>query len=144
MEKTHRMPLEGIRVIDLTIWVQGPTAAMVLADLGAEVIKVEKPGQGDFARGIRSLFGQPQFLPDGRNLMFELVNRNKKSISVDLRRSEGQHVLYRLAQHSDALVTNLHPSALREFRADRETLLGVNPPAHLCPRHRVWPARPAR
>jgi crotonobetainyl-CoA:carnitine CoA-transferase CaiB-like acyl-CoA transferase len=127
MEETYRMPLEGIRVIDLTIWVQGPTAAMVLADLVAQVIKVEKPGQGDFARGISSLFGQPQFLPDGRNLIFELANRNKKSISVDLRRSEGQQVLYRLVQHSDALVTNLHPSALREFRADRETLLGVNP-----------------
>jgi crotonobetainyl-CoA:carnitine CoA-transferase CaiB-like acyl-CoA transferase len=97
---------------------------MVLGDLEAEVIKVEKPGQGDFFRGIRSLFGQPQFLPGGRNLMFEFANRNKKSISVDLRRSEGQQVLYRLAQHSDALVTNLHPSALREFRVDRETLLG--------------------
>lgn len=95
MEQTNRMPLHGIRVIDLTIWVQGPTASMVLADLGAEVIKVEKPGQGDFSRGVQSLFGRPQFLPDGRNLMFEVANRNKKSISVDLRRSEGQQVLYR-------------------------------------------------
>jgi len=126
MEHINPMPLEGIRVIDLTIWVQGPMAAMLLADMGAEVIKVEKPGQGDFSRGIQSLFGRPQFLPDGRNLMFEAVNRNKKSLSVDLRRSEGQEVLYRLAKRSDVLVTNLHPAALREFRVDRETLLAVN------------------
>src|SRR5229473_8567053 len=127
MERTNRMPLHGIRVIDLTIWVQGPTASMVLADLGAEVIKVEKPGQGDFSRGVQSLFGRPQFLPDGRNLMYEVANRNKKSISVDLRRSEGQQVLYRLAKQSDVLVTNLHPSALREFKVDRETMLEINP-----------------
>jgi CoA:oxalate CoA-transferase len=121
------MPLRGIRVIDLTIWVQGPLASMMLADLGAEVIKVEKPEQGDFSRGVRSLFGQPQGLPDGRNLMFESVNRNKKAITLDLRTTEGQHVFYRLIEQSDVLVTNLHPSALREFRVDRETLLAIKP-----------------
>lgn len=127
MEQTERMPLEGIRVLDLTIWVQGPLAAMMLADLGAEVIKVEKPGQGDFARGALSMFGQPQKLPDGRSLMFEIANRNKKAIGVDLRRPEGQQVFYRLVEHADVVVTNLHPNTLREFRVDRETLLAIKP-----------------
>lgn len=127
MEQTGRMPLEGIRVIDLTIWVQGPLASMMLADLGAEVIKVEKPGQGDFSRGVHSLFGQPQKLPDGRSLMFEIVNRNKKAIGVDLRTPEGQQVFYRLVKQADVVVTNLHPNTLREFRVDRETLLAIRP-----------------
>ena len=90
MEQTVRMPLEGIRVLDLTIWVQGPLASMMLADLGAEVIKVEKPGQGDFSRGAVSMFGQPQKFADGRSLMFEIANRNKKAVAIDLRRPEGQ------------------------------------------------------
>ncbi len=123
----HNMPLSGIRVIDLTIWVQGPLASMMLADLGAEVIKVEKPGQGDFSRGATSMFGQPQKFPDGRSLMFEIANRNKKAISVDLRTPEGQQVFYRLVERSDVVVTNLHPNTLREFRVDRETLLAINP-----------------
>ena len=127
MEHTGRMPLEGIRVVDLTIWAQGPLGAMMLADLGAEVIKVEKPGQGDFSRGVQSLFGQPQFLPDGKNLMFEITNRNKKAIALDLRQAAGQQALYRLIEKSDVFLSNLHPSALREFRVDRETLLGINP-----------------
>ncbi len=121
-----RMPLGGIRVVDLSIWAQGPLGAMMLADLGAEVIKVEKPGQGDFSRGVRSLFGKPQFLPNGKNLMFEITNRNKKAISLDLHQEEGQQAFHRLIEKSDVFISNLHPSALREFRVDRETLLGIN------------------
>src|SRR5262245_16057892 len=122
-----RLPLEGLRVLDLSIWVQGPLAAMMLADLGAEIIKVEKPGQGDFARGVQSLFGKPQTLPGGRNLMYEIANRNKRAISVDLRHPRGREAFYRLAKRCDVLVTNLHPSALSEFGVDRETMQGVNP-----------------
>ena len=127
MEQTMRMPLDGIRVLDLTIWVQGPLTSMMLADLGAEVIKIEKPGQGDFARGVRSMFGQPQTLASGQSLMFEIVNRNKKAIAIDLRQPEGQQVFYRLVEHADVVVTNLHPATLREFRVDRETLLALKP-----------------
>ena len=127
MTEQPQMPLQGIRVLDLTIWVQGPLAATMLADLGAEVIKVEKPEQGDFARGVRSLFGQKQGLPDGKTLMFEIANRNKKAITLDLHTSEGQKLFHRLVERSDVLVTNLHPNTLREFRVDRETLLAINP-----------------
>jgi len=121
------LPLRGVRVLDLTIWVQGPLAAMMLADLGAEVIKIEKPGQGDFARGTKTIFGRDQTLPGGRGLMYEIANRNKRAISIDLKTSQGRELFHRLIKSSHVLVTNLHPSALAEFGADRETLKTVNP-----------------
>lgn len=127
MEQPVRLPLAGIRVLDLTIWVQGPLASMMLADLGAEVIKIEKPGQGDFSRGAQSMFGQPQKLTDGRSLMFEIANRNKKAVAIDLRHPEGQQVFHRLVAQADVVVTNLHPATLREFRVDRETLRAIKP-----------------
>jgi crotonobetainyl-CoA:carnitine CoA-transferase CaiB-like acyl-CoA transferase len=127
MEQPVRLPLGGIRVLDLTIWVQGPLASMMLADLGAEVIKIEKPGQGDFAREAVSMFGQPQKFADGRSLMFEIANRNKKAVAIDLRQPEGQQVFYRLVEPADVVVTNLHPNTLREFRVDRKTLLAIEP-----------------
>lgn len=121
------LPLTGVRVIDLSIWVQGPLAAMMLADLGAEVIKIEKPGQGDFARGTKTIFGRDQTLPNGRGLMYEIANRNKRAVSVDLKSPQGRRLFHRLIEVSQVLVTNLHPSALQEFGADRDTLSAVNP-----------------
>jgi crotonobetainyl-CoA:carnitine CoA-transferase CaiB-like acyl-CoA transferase len=116
-----------LRVLDLSIWVQGPLASMMLADLGAEVIKVEKPGIGDFARGAKSIFGRSQELSGGRMLMFEIANRNKRGISIDLAHPAGRQAFYKLVQKSDALVTNLHPSSLEEFAVDRSTLAKINP-----------------
>jgi crotonobetainyl-CoA:carnitine CoA-transferase CaiB-like acyl-CoA transferase len=128
MRQTEKpLPLEGIRVIDLSIWLQGPLAAMMLGDLGADVIKIEKPGVGDFARSAKSIFGRSQELSGGRGLMFEIANRNKRGISIDLAHPQGQEVFYKLVQTSDALVTNLHPSALEQFAVDRSTLAKINP-----------------
>jgi len=123
----RQLPLEGIRVVDLTIWIQGPLAASILGGLGAEVIKIEKPGQGDFSRGSRSMMGQSLITPDGRNLLWELPNRNKKGIAVNVYHPKGREVLYRLVETADVMVTNLHPRTLVEMGADKETILKHNP-----------------
>ena len=120
-------PLAGMRVIDLTIWVQGPLAGQVLGDLGAEVIKIEKPGQGDFSRGLQTLFGASMRTPDGKALMWELVNRNKRSIAIDLRKPEGQAILHKLVTGADVFVTNLLPRTLQAFGAAPEMLMALNP-----------------
>ena len=79
-------PLEGVKVVELGMWVAGPACAGILADWGADVIKLEPPGGGDPARTYQSLFGT--MMPD--NPVFEMDNRSKKSVAVDLRTPEGQ------------------------------------------------------
>lgn len=123
----RRLPLEGIRVADLTIWAQGPVASQLLADLGAEVIKIEKPGTGDFARGAKAMFDRTCHLPDGHNLMWDMANRNKKAIAVNLYEDKGREALYRLLKKCDVFVTNLNPATLREMKVDKETVRQKNP-----------------
>src|SRR4051812_21318414 len=95
--------LRGIRVLDLTSSIAGPLATMLLGDLGAEVIKVERRGVGDDARA----WGPP-FL-DGESLWFLSVNRNKSSISLDYTTPEGRGVVYDLVRQSDCVVLNQPP-----------------------------------
>ena len=120
-------PLAGVRVIDLTIWVQGPLAGQLLADLGADVVKIEKPGQGDFSRGLQTLYGASMVTSDGKALMWELVNRNKRSLAIDLRREEGRAILHRLVAEADVFLTNLLPRTLKQFGASAEELTAINP-----------------
>ena len=81
-------PLEGVKVVELGMWVAGPACAGILADWGADVIKLEPPGGGDPARSFQALFGQ--MMPD--NPVFELDNRSKRGIAIDLRVAEGQQI----------------------------------------------------
>jgi crotonobetainyl-CoA:carnitine CoA-transferase CaiB-like acyl-CoA transferase len=120
-------PLSGVRVIDLTIWIQGPLAGQLLADLGADVVKIEKPGQGDFTRGLQTLYGSPMVTPDGRALMWELVNRGKRSLAIDLRREEGRAILHKLVAEADVFLTNLLPKTLAQFEASADELMRLNP-----------------
>jgi crotonobetainyl-CoA:carnitine CoA-transferase CaiB-like acyl-CoA transferase len=108
--------LAGVRILDLTSSIAGPYATQILSDFGAEIIKIERPGQGDDSRG----WGPP-FL-DGRSLWHASVNRNKQSIELDLRKDEGYAVFLDLLQTCDALVTNQLPSLRRRLRVDYETL----------------------
>ena len=98
------MPLDGIRVVDWTIWQQGPVASTMLADLGAEVIKIESRDGGDPGRGL--LRAQGIDLSGRPNFYFEANNRNKKSLTVDLRKPEGRALVRELIASSDVFVQN--------------------------------------
>ena len=116
--------LEGIRVIDLTVWFQGPVAAQHLADFGAEVIKVERPQGGDQGRGVRSI----KALPVGDwNQYFLVINRNKKSLALDLKKQGGRDVMYRLVEKSDVFLSNMGIELLESWDLGYEKLSRVNP-----------------
>src|SRR3990172_12326111 len=90
-------PLSGVRILDLTSVLAGPFATMLLGDLGAEVWKVERADRGDTSRGM------PPFFPNDESLYFAVINRNKKSLALDLRRPEAQVLVRRLVKHADVL-----------------------------------------
>jgi len=99
------VPLSGIRVVDLTRILAGPFCTMLLADMGAEVVKIETPGQGDPLRGQGVIRG-------GLSWYFAAFNRNKKSLTLNLRAEEGRAALARLIERSDVLVKNYRPGVL--------------------------------
>jgi crotonobetainyl-CoA:carnitine CoA-transferase CaiB-like acyl-CoA transferase len=110
-------PLKGIRVLDLTRVLAGPWATQTLADLGAEVIKIEKPGEGDDTRG----WGPP-FLEGGDAAYFASANRGKHSVCIDIATPEGQRLIRALAAKTDILVENYKVGGLAKYGLDYETL----------------------
>ena len=113
--------LDGIRVVDVGLLVQGPQAGQTLKDLGAEVIKVELPGMGDMARWI------PISMEDLRTPYFEACNRGKKSITIDLRVREGANIFRKLVDTADVLVANFKPGTLEAWGLSYEELSQTNP-----------------
>ena len=113
-------PLAGIRVLDLGTRIGAPFAATLLADFGAEVIKVELPGQGDFLRTIGPFEG-------GYSLFWAVEGRSKKSITLDLRKPAGQALLKRLVSHADAVVENFQPGTLESWGLGYDVLSAINP-----------------
>jgi len=126
-------PLDGIRVLDLSRAVAAPFCAQVLADMGADVVKVEKPGTGDDTRHLK-----PQAKADGgtdvpaSGFNFIAMNRNKKSITVNLASPEGQEIVRKLAQESDVLIENYKVGDLRRYGLDYESLRAINPALIYC------------
>ncbi len=116
--------LDGIRVVDLTVWFQGPVAAQYLADFGAEVIHVENPKGGDQGRGVRSI----KALPVGDwNQYFLVINRNKKSLAVDLKKPAGRELLVKLIEQSDVFLSNVGNDNLARYGLGYEALAALNP-----------------
>jgi len=122
---TRRGPLAGIRVLDLSRVLAGPFCSMILADLGAEVIKVEETGSGDQTRTI------PPFV-NGESHYFLAINRNKKSLQLDSRTPEGQAILRKLAAKSDIVLENFRPGVLDRIGLDARTLQELNPALIVC------------
>ena len=121
-------PLDGITVLDLTRVLSGPYCTMLLADMGARVIKVEQPGKGDDTRA----WGPPFPVRDGESAYFLSINRNKESVTLDFKHPEGRAVLERLIAKSDVLVENFRPGTLTKLGLDYPTLAARHPRLVYC------------
>ena len=117
--------LQGARVLDLTRLLPGGYASLLLADLGAEVIKIEAPGVGDWTREPSPIFG-------GTNALFAQINRNKKSLVLDLKANEGREVLLRLAERSAALIEGFRPGVAARLGIDYGAVRKRNPRIVYC------------
>jgi crotonobetainyl-CoA:carnitine CoA-transferase CaiB-like acyl-CoA transferase len=120
-------PLEGIRVLECGVYHAGPGGNAILGDLGAEVIKVEQAGVGDPIRQAKTVGTIPLELPGGRSLFCEGANRNKKSITLELKSAEGQEVFRRLVSRSDVFLTNMRKPALARLHISYPALRDINP-----------------
>ncbi|MDT3442914.1 MULTISPECIES: CoA transferase [unclassified Pseudofrankia] len=114
-------PLDGLRVIDWTVWQQGPVAAMMLGDLGADVIKIEERRVGDGGRSIYALAGT------ATSSYFETNNRNKRSVAVDLKTPRGVEIVRSLVADADVFLHNFRPGVPEKLGLDYDALRAVNP-----------------
>lgn len=112
-------PLEGVRVLDLTHAMSGPFATMWMADMGAEIIKVERPGTGDATRGYGPFI-------NGKSTYFATLNRSKKYVSIDLKKPEGRSLLLKLAEKCDIILNNFRPGVMDRLGLGYEAVRAVN------------------
>ncbi len=117
--------LTGIKVVEVAMWAAGPGGGAILADWGADVVKIEDPDGGDPFRGFLTT-GVGATAGLTINAAFEIDNRNKKSVAVNIRTEQGQQIVYRLIQQADVFLTNLRPGALERYQLDYETLRSHN------------------
>jgi crotonobetainyl-CoA:carnitine CoA-transferase CaiB-like acyl-CoA transferase len=120
-----KSPLAGLKVLDLSQIMAGPYCTMVLADLGAEVIKIEKPGAGDDAREMGPYV-------NGESTCFAQINRNKQGISLNLKNPEAREIFYKMAEWADVVVENYRVGVTRSLKVDYETLSKINPGLVYC------------
>ncbi len=121
-----QQPLRGVRVLDLTRVLSGPFCTMNLADLGAEVIKIEIPGGGDDSRSFAPM------MPSGESGYFYSINRGKRSVTLDLRTQDGAAIFLQLSAKSDVVVENFSPGTMERFGLGYERLKAVNGSIILC------------
>ncbi len=124
-------PLEGIRVLDLSRLLPGPYATMLLADLGADVIKIETPGLGDYMRLIPPFITEPE-TGDEVGAAFLVLNRNKKSVALNFRNQRGKQVFFRLVRDADVIIESFRPGAAEKWGIGYSTIRAINPRIVYC------------
>ena len=122
---TDRGPLAGVRVLDLSRLLPGPYCSRLLADFGAEVIKVEHPGGGDWLRYVPPL-------ADGESVLFQAINRGKKSLTLNLKSDEGRAIFLRLVESADVLLESFRPGVMERLGLGYRTLAQVHPRLIYC------------
>ena len=123
-------PLAGIRLIDLTHMLSGPYAGMILADLGCDTVKVEPPGKGEGTR--RLLENDPQYSLHGMGAYFLTLNRNKRSVAIDLKSEAGLPFFHELVRHADVVLDNFSAGVTKRLKIDHDALAAVNPRIVTC------------
>lgn len=121
----HDVPLTGVRVLDLTRLLPGPFCTMLLADMGADVIKVEEPGRGDYMRWTPPLV-------DGQSALFNAINRNKRSLTLNLKSDTGRELLMRLIERADVLVEGNRPGVMERLGLGWDVIHARNPKLVMC------------
>jgi formyl-CoA transferase len=130
---TQKRPLEGLRVLDMSRALAGPYCTMMLGDMGADVIKVERPGRGDESRNWGPPFvGEPYGPYPGESAYYMAINRSKRSLTVDLKSPEGQKIICEIATRSDVLVENFRTGSLEKLGLGYEDIKEVNPRLVYC------------
>ena len=125
-----KKPLDGIKVLDLTHMLSGPYGGMILADLGCEVIKIEPPVRGEATR--RLLENDPDYSFNGMGAYFYTLNRNKKSLALDLKNPDGLHVFYQLIKKADVVLSNFSAGVTAKLKIDFKELKKINPKIITC------------
>lgn len=120
-------PLAGVRVLDLTHFVAGPWCTMLMADLGADVLKVEPAGRGEISRGMGSVYDE-----HGDSAIYLGFNRGKRSVALDLKTDAGRDVVHRMAREADAVVQNFRPDVAARLGVDAPTLRALKPGLVCC------------
>lgn len=134
MGMAERLPLEGIRVLDISTFIAAPAAAVVLGDFGADVIKVEQPGEGDPNRAIVNIasYPKPSAPFEGVNYPWEMDSRNKRSIAIDLKHDAGRAALDKLIARADVLITNFPMPVRKRLRLLYDDVAPSNPRLIFC------------
>ena len=123
-------PLSNIKVLDLTHMLSGPYGSMILADMGCDVVKIEPPLKGEGTR--RLLENDPDYSHNGMGAYFYTLNRNKKSVAIDLKNEEGLEIFYALIKEVDVVISNFSAGVTKKLKIDFDTLKTINPKIITC------------